>query len=348
MNQRIKRSLLYNNPGTTDVDATVDIGGVNHYTILGLPPIPQKDFVSVRAIVAVAEVAKVTTVSLAGTMVASTTTVPSYYSIRMASLDRVREGQHDIGRPYRYMAPYVLLVTAVDKYNMYCDLRDKLNRIPGMDMTAYVTLDITHQTDTGDNLNIGEILTGATSGATGIILSRTSVTVVRIALIQGTFVNGEAIDDVTGSGPYNITADPSLTAVGVRIVDSAHYYAPDTSRGGENVVNAYQGFATSDVVVTTAAVYAKGSGYDLYRMAPVREKMTSNLISGLESGPTNEVADVTKTYTTYIVRCRTSGAPVQPGIASGLTSNGEAEYTLYLRDDATNYAAYNTAITALT
>lgn len=348
MNQRIKRSLLYSNPGTTDVDATVDIDGINHYGILGLPPIPQKDFISVKAKVAVTEIAKVTTVSLAGTMVASTTSLPSYYSVRIVANDRSREGAPEYSRPFNYMAPYVLLGTAVDKYNMYCNLRDKINTFNNLNLQAYVTLDITHATDTGDNLNVGEILTGATSAAMAIILSRTSVTVVRVALIQGTFTATENIDDETGSGPYAITADPSLTSVGVRIVDDAHYYDPLTGRGGENVVTAYKGFAASDVAITTAARYAVGSGYDLFRMYPVREKMTSNLSSGLESMAGNEQADAAKTYTTYIVRYRTSGAPTGPGIASGLTSNGEAEWTIYVRDDATNYAAYNTAITSLT
>lgn len=192
-----------------------------------------------------AEAVKVTNVA------AVTVTASTKYKLQETTINDFIESWSRQPNFYGYTSPAVLGTNAIENHNMFVSLAYKINNSAGSHATAYPVIRLTHA---AGNFVEGEILTGATSGAQGIVLTNVSTTIVEVGLIGSTmYVNGENIDDTSGSGPYAITADPLLSVgIRLRIVDAAGYYTK--ARGGCNTFTAAAGFSASDVTVQSKLI----------------------------------------------------------------------------------------------
>jgi hypothetical protein len=147
---------------------------------------------------------------------------------------------------FGYTSPAVLGTQANENHNMFSALAYKINNTPGSLATAYPLVTLTHA---AANFVIGEILTGAISGATGIVVYEDAAGLNSIVALIGTtlFTVGENVDDQTGTGPAAVGV--VTVGEGLRIVDNSGYYNAKGTRGGINTFVATSGFASTDVFV---------------------------------------------------------------------------------------------------
>lgn len=118
----------------------------------------------------------------------------------------------------------------------------------------------------------------------------TLTTIGATAALQREYIHGKIVAQINlATQTVNGVAASLLTGTGFTFTDSAGYYPANpnsgTSRKGANVVIAKTnsdatGFTSSDVTITTAAVYEFGIGTTLASNAPVIASMTQLLISG--------------------------------------------------------------------
>lgn len=150
-------------------------------------------------------------------------------------------------QPYNfgYTAPAVLGTNAQENHNMFVSLAYKINNVQGAQATAYPVITVTHA---AGNFIVGATLTGATSGATGIVLKNTSTTVCDVAMISTTLYSGaENLSDGTNTHAWV----SQVLGVNLRIVDNSGYYSNNGARGGANTFTSAAGFASTDVVEQT-------------------------------------------------------------------------------------------------
>lgn len=197
----------------------------------GSPNVYRRDTLPNAEITKVTNVAPVTVVAL------------QKYKLQETTINDFIESWSRQPLNFGYTAPAVLGANATENHNMFVSLAYKINNTGGAHATAYPVITVTVA---GTNFIVGEVITGATSGATGILLDINAAgTSLNIGVIGGTFEVGENIDDESGTGP-----DAILTitlGVGLRIVDDAGYYVK--ARGGANTFLPVAGFAAADVTV---------------------------------------------------------------------------------------------------
>lgn len=192
-----------------------------------------------------AEVAKVTNIALAGNIVAN-----EKYGLLETLVKQFREGTSLNIPPFKYTAPAILGAQATEKHNMYVELANKINAYSSSRVTAYPVVDV--PTTATDGLVVGDVVTGATSGASGICLSHVS-SVARIALITTTvFDAAETIDDQSGNS--DTTAGATTLGVKLRIVDNGNYFNAEGNLGGESTWTKTVGFLSTDITVQSRIV----------------------------------------------------------------------------------------------
>lgn len=193
----------------------------------------------------IAEAVKVTEVA-AVTVVASTK-----YKLTEEQIKQFSQGWTQNALNYGYTSPAVLSGSAAtDNHNMFVSLAAKINGTENAHVTAYPVISIAG-TIAGTTLLIGDTVTGATSGAQGILIGvDLAQTLLTIALIGSTaFANGDAITDTSGSGDvFTANAAPTL-GIKLRIVDNGDYFNAKGTIGGVTTWLATAGFATTDVTV---------------------------------------------------------------------------------------------------
>lgn len=340
-------SLLNSYSAAADV---VTSGNVTKIT--GLPPIitPGMRVVEVSVDTGVAETTQVINITLAATIAQERN-----YSLNVNFIDDKYENHTSENIPVRYRSPAALTGSAAtDKHNAYISLAYKMNSISRISqkLTAYALFTLAYNTQTA-NYTVGAVLTGATSGAKALIIADAdggatgTLTLAAIPGYSTIFTTGEIIADNNGT-PGSATAGASTLGVGLRLVDKAGYYPVNGYRGGATIVYASEGFVTSDIVTSTAAVYAKYTAAQLTSSIPTRDLFMSNVILGdvnfgnLNNAPT---AGLVYNAITIKVRNRLSGSPIAD--ASGSRENHEAVYLLLLNAGDADYAATLSAIQAL-
>lgn len=191
----------------------------------------RKDTLPNAEVVQVTNIAPVTVVAL------------QKYKLQETTINSFIESWSRQPNYYGYTAPAVLGAQATENHNMFVSLAYKINNSGGAKATAYPLITVTHA---AGNFIIGATLTGATSGATGIVVANTSTTVVVVGMISTTlFSTGENLSD--GTNTYAQVSQ--VIGSGLRIVDDAGYYSNNGARGGINTFTAAAGFASTDVTV---------------------------------------------------------------------------------------------------
>ena len=321
----------------------VAVAGFNRVT--GLPPIAVGEWAGVSETVAVAETRQLITVGGATPVIAAST----IYELKVGNPSQVREGFAKRLDPIRYTSAAVLSGdAAVDRQNVYRGLASTINTRHskgGLSQTAHEIVTIAYGTQTV-NYVIGEVVTGGTSGATGVITADADIgatgtlTIAMTSLTQ--FVNGESLDGA-GGGDGSATAAP-VVGVALEITDDAGYYGPDPSeRLGVNVVLATSGFTATDVVITTAGVTQSGQGADLQAREGRLNATDENLTSGGEWGfPLGFVAGAE--YTLFMVEVH-KRINVDAKTDSGGTKT--LRYAIWADENAAGFGAFRTALLAL-
>jgi hypothetical protein len=110
------------------------------------------------------------------------------------------------------------------------------------------------------------------------------------AALQREYIHAKLVTAINADTTNRAVALSLGTGTGVTITDDGGYY-PVKSQTMTNILGANQviltgGFASTDIAITTAAVYAVGVGATLASMAPVVDAMYGNLVSGsLDEAP---------------------------------------------------------------
>ena len=199
-----------------------------------------------------AEVTKKTLVKLVAAVVAE-----QKYQLAVSLEKQFDEGWSTQIQKFGATAPVNLTGNAnLDRDNIYNSLADKINASPRARANAKTLVLLDHA---AANFMIGEVMTGATSGATGIIVSQVATGLQSIVAMtsENPFVVGENIDDVTGSGPAAIGT--VTLGQGLLIEDNAGYYNAKGSRGGIATWLGTAGFAATDINPVTQIVEVIGA-----------------------------------------------------------------------------------------
>ena len=194
----------------------------------------------------IAEAVKVTEVA------AVTVDASTKYKLTEQQIKQFSQGWTQNALNYGYTAPAVLGAQATENHNMFVSLAAKINGTQNSHVTAYPVISIAGTQTTGTAQLIGEIVTGATSGAQGVLIGYTA-TLLTIALIGSTaFANGEVVADETGN-TFTTNAAPTL-GIKMRIVDDGDYFNAKGTIGGVTTWLATAGFATTDVTAKSKIV----------------------------------------------------------------------------------------------
>ena len=327
---------LLNDQAAADVAQPAGTGLV---IITGLPAFKLTELVSYTSEAAVTEVAQIARVLRSTDLVAGTR-----YTIKLGNSSTNEMQWSGALKPTSYVTPATLGTQATEKHNMYVDLARKINLDPRNFVTAYPVVTITHAAGT---FVVGETLTGATTGATGIVLTSSSgnATVALTSLSPYKIFTGtENLDDETGTGPFAL----ATIALGthLRIVDTGGYYEATGKKAGATQIELVGGWNNTDALtITTAAVYGKGQAADLLARIPKLERTSGNLTSGEWSMATNNVPTLGKTYIRYSFQIKKNASihVSQNGAGADFTYT----YVLWARTDAANQTAFNAAIAAL-
>lgn len=329
----MKASLL-DNYSAGDADLASMPG---YLCVTGLNPIKLTDFAGYQQQNAVAETVQIYTIG--GTTV-PTIVAGQQYRFFMGNAAQKTESANNEPRAIGATAPAVLTGTpATDRHNLYVDLARKINSDATLRATAYPVLSIAHAAGA---FVVGEILTGATSGATGIVISD-AANVVTVGLIGSTlFLNGENLDDESGSGPFAATAGPTL-GLGLRIVDNGNYYYQGNQ--GANTIVISKGFTAAMLVQTQAPVYWEGLGTRMAEQVPVQETTSGNLASGTLEFPTNNPPTAGASYRRLTLFYR----PVKHiGAGSGNEARELVAQRVWVNQADGDLAAFTAVIAGLT
>lgn len=310
--------------------------------ITGLPQFLKVDLISITRTAANAET--VQTVKI-GETTAPTIAASTKYQLKLGVTgNRVEGGQANL-KPYGYTAPAVLTGTAGgDRHNAYVSLAYKINNDPTNKVAAQV-IQTLPQTTNAAAYAAGEIITGTTSGAKGVVLAGTTGTLT----VNGTngiaFATGEAATgSITGA---TTTMGTVVIGVGLRIVDDGGYFDVENINNGATTVLPTVGFVAANVVISTAAIYANGQGADLIKMIYAQEKTSENRAAGVHEFPTNSAPIAGKSYSRYtiLVRPTASNSALNDNV-----SRQELRYVLWVDEGITTlttFANLSTSILAL-
>lgn len=333
---------LLNTPDTGDVVVANSSNG-NTVAITGLPTFDHADYVSYTSEVSVLEVAQIQRIAMANAVTAATR-----YGFEFGSTDTQEFGYMGVLKGVKHSSPAVLTgTTATDKHNLYVALAIKANLDKRRFLRAYPVITIAHAAESGGTFAAGDTITGATSGATGVLVSDGSnIATIRLTSLNPykIFQNGENLTNGTATGAAS--AGPTL-GVGLDLVDYGSYYDAAEKKKGATIINLTDGFVTGDITVTTAAVYSRGLGSWLAGRVPVPERTSGNLASGAWNMALNNPPVVGGYYTKYSLKIRRR----TPGEASQGNQARTTEYTLVVWAKETSQGTapsnFNTAIAAL-
>jgi len=295
MDAKVFKASLLNSYADTDIATDTSVNP-NLIRIPGLFPMAVNGISSVTAESAVTETQGVWTLDGTGSV---TITASTKYQIKFGNTGVIEQGYTAPFKPYGYKAPAVLTSAATDRYNAYSALATQINDDVDAFATAYPIVTVPYDNQTG-NFAVGETVTG-TAGATGIVISdvdagATGVLTIGMTGDYGTlFINNDVL---TGSVAGVADASANATVgLGLRIVDDAGYYTPNTRRVGPNAAMATKGFASTQMVNTTAGVVSRGQGSFLLLDVPVQELLSDNLRSGTWEMATNNAPTAGVAYT---------------------------------------------------
>lgn len=338
---------LLNAPVAGDIDTTNMPGWAR---INGLVPmVTGAGRIDITETAAVAEVKQELTLVAATAIVASTK-----YQIKGGRTSTRTEGAMNQLQPFGSTSNAILVSTAIDKHNVYVSLAYKINHALSLKVSAYplITVAQTNTTPFAEN----EIVTETVSGATGINLKTVAgaaagtTGTLTIGVISGTWsgiATGTATaGTLTGSlgGLSTSTAHVTVAGIGLRLIDTATYYDVEQKNGGASSWFVSQGFATTDLTVTTAAVYGEGQGAELLNWIYRTEPTSGNRASGMYAFANNEVPVTGRAYQRFDIAYHPTASD---SALTELTSGGEFRQRIYLYTGAGGYAATRTALLAL-
>ena len=334
---RIHKQSLLNNPA-----ATADTTSMPGYTIFdGLNPIPTALIKEVIQNLRVVEVQQLITFTTP-TIVASTRY--SVHGGELQSTDKNKVGnKSDV---YAATSQAVLSGTALtDKINVIYPIGWKIMqkaKAGDLHVTAGPTATFTNATTAYAGV-IGDEIEGITSGAKAVVAVINSATEkIVIMTTSNDFTDTEAIK-INGV-VTTTTAATNVYTGNLGILDDAGYYPAKGNRKGPSSWQVGDNFASTALAVTRAGVVGRGIGTRLLDDVPVMETYSPNLNSGQFFFATNEAPTAGKTYTSFDIVY-----DVEHKQASHVNAVGKYEncQRLWLRDDATNYAALAIVINAL-
>lgn len=347
MEQHIAAASLLN---TYSVAADIiNSGGI--IKISGLPQMKTEDFISVTQVAPVAEVSQVITI---GASTPAVTAATRYAFLIGNTGPRVGGYQKPLTK-ISYTSPSILTGSAfVDRQNLYQSMATKVNNlVQSLAVTAYAVITVAQTNSVA--FAVGEIVTETVSGATGINISGTTGTLT-IGIISGTWsgiaTGTSASGTLTGSiaGASTSTTHVTVAGIGLRLVDNAGYWNSTYTRFGVSSVQVTNGFASTDLVVTTAGVYGLGQGTRMLLDVPVKELLTDNLARGLWSFNVDHAPSVVPTagatYDLFTLRFRTKP---QGDIGAMALSGQDVLYNFWLNHagSTSSIAQMLTALQAL-
>lgn len=349
--ERVAKSSLQNQvPTTVPVDTSVQ---PNRYLIPGLLAINKGDILSIVRVAYAAEVSQIVEVGVA---VPVTVVAGQKYQIRLGDTDNTNYGYNNSMTPYSYIAPTTLQNVATDAYNMYAFIAKNINANSAAFANAYARITASYVISSG-TASVGDIVTESASGATGIVLTVNSATLLTIGVISGTFTGAYGtLDTTSGSGDLvSTTATRTIVVgLGLTIIDTVGYFTRTAggsfARKGQNAVivgGPTGGFIPANIVITTAAVYPYGGGaYLAANMVPHKQVTDDNLSAGIWEFPTDNAVVTSNTYYSYTIVDK-NRTQINSGLGQ-LTPLDTRTQVLWVAYEATNFSAFNTDILALT
>lgn len=342
MELSIARSSLLNAYAAADI---VNSGGI--ISIPGLMPLPTADYIGVTEVTNVAEVQQVVTIGATTPVITASTR----YAFLIGNTAPRREGYQQSMKQIAKTSPAILTgVASADRYNIYNGMAYQINNITSIQARAYVVITVTQTNSVA--FAVGEIVTETVSGATGINLSGTTGTLT-IAVTSGTWsgiaTGTSTAGTLTGSiAGVSTSTTHTTTTIALRIVDNSDYFNAKGTRYGANAVILTDGFASTDLVITTAAVYQRGQGTRMLQDVPVKELLSDNLARGQGSFDVDHAPSVVPTagltYTLFTLVWRRK---VDGDIGAMPIADQQLVQNLWLNTADGDYAATRTAILAL-
>ena len=286
-------SVLLNNP----IAANVDTATMPGFLILpgkSVEPILLSGITEILTDVAAAEVRQVITVTLP-TIVANTS-----YGIRAGSSQTEIEVSKIGIRGYNGSVAS-LISAGVDQLKVGEQIARALRGFFKNYVEAGMRVTLTHA-NTGDFV-LGEVIRGATSGASGIVRNLNgATTTTTVDIIEGVFADNEVLtgdtSGVSQTGAVTIITTNDGTLV---ITDKAGYHPSTGSRSGALQVYAGRNILPSAIVETTSAVLSFGQGTRMLLDVPVFEVHSDNLAKGLWDFPTDEAPIAGREYSRAII-----------------------------------------------
>lgn len=250
-------------------------------------------------------------------------------------------------KPRGYTSPAVLTGNAtLDRHNAYTAIASQITNDPTSYATGYALITVTQTNSVA--FAVGEIVTETASGATGYNFSGTTGTLT-IGVISGTWsgiaTGTSTAGTLTGSiaGASTSTTHTTVAGIGLRTIDDAGYYLPNSDRVGPNSAMATIGFSPAMLTNVVAGVVPRGQGEYLALNVPVQEVLSDNLARGTWSMATNNAPVVADEYTTVTITYNPYGF-AGPAENAALM---EATQVLYLNEGDADLAATLSALDAL-
>lgn len=327
---------LLNDQDTADVQTPA---GTDLVIITGLPAFHTDEYLGYSSEAAVAETAQIARI------LGSALTVHSSmrYTLKWGNSSTQEFGYMGSLKPVSYNSPATLSGSAAtDRHNLYVDLARKINLDPRNFLTAYPVVTVTHAAGT---FTVGTTVTGATTGATGIVVTSSS---------------GNATIRLTSLSPYKIYAGTENLSNGVGtfalatitlgtsldLIDDGRYYdAKGKKKGATTIELSGDWNNATNLTISTAAVYSRGQAADLTARIPVLERTSGNLASGQWNMALNNAPIAGKTYIKYSIKLR-KNAQMSASMSNGAQSIDQV-YVVWARTDATGQSNFQTAIAAL-
>lgn len=343
MDVKVVKTALLDAPATSNAASANGL-----ITLTGLPPIKTSDWTgrTIDVVPYQAQALRVTTLTFSSAVVAST-----LYRIRVGQRSSPRLGSYDALSPVGYTSPSVLTGTAADdKHNAYVALAYKINRMKQFNVVAYPLITIAITSPSG-SWTVGTTVTGGTSGATGKLISKSaSPGTITVGVISGTF----AAETITGADGSSGTGATPTKGVGLRVEDLGPYngilpFYPRVGKcDGPHEIYAEKGFLPTDIVVTTAHAVEFGNGTNLLAMKPIMEYTSGNLARGTWAFPQNADPVAGSLYNLVLVTVKKNIDPAMAMMdAVGASEQSRLTYAIWANKDATNYAAWLSALQAL-
>lgn len=348
MEAKVYRASLLNSYAAADIATDTSVNP-NQIRIPGLLPMAVGTIRSVVAETAVTEISGIWTLGVA---VTPTIVSSTRYQIYFGDNGNTQQALAVSWKPRGYTSPAVLSGVAtygpgIDRHNAYVAITTQINTDPVAYATAYPLITVAQTNSVA--FAVGEVVTETASGATGINISGTTGTLT-IAVVSGTWsgiaTGTSTSGTLTGSiaGASTSTTHITTAGIGLRIVDDAGYYTPNTQRVGPNSCMATIGFSSSMLVNTTAGVVSRGQGNFLLLDVPVMELLTDNLRSGTWEMATNNAPIAGHAYTKVNILYTPYAFANGPGVGAQIM---EAEQVLYLDEADGDLAATLSALDAL-